>query len=247
MGFLVLLIVAVFFSAGVFTIIFQVAPPVYRLSDIRRLSAFLRDTIIGVNMAARKRMALFRSAKRKELIQKEIFSALSILRNHASADNGAVSGAGPGIPGLGGYGAGIRGTAGITGAHVTTDYILEQFAAADGVLKEAYSGALRLLRTGRRSDAAEYFTKSADIDLARDFILLVLDWDAVPPQKLKQTVVAFQNALKETRTTDMIRKNEVLSDLVYMPVVVGVLVVFVNFIYVAYFAEQRALLAELFF
>ena len=45
------------------------------------------------------------------------------------------------------------------------------------------------------------FAAGADMGLARDFILLVLDWDLVPPHKLKQTVGAFQNALKETRTT----------------------------------------------
>jgi hypothetical protein len=229
MGFLVLMTIAVIFSTGVFIIIFQSVPPAYRLSDIRRRSAaFLREKLIILGSAVRKYAVSFRSAKRKEQIQKEIYSALSILRNYASADSNNGSGTG-------------------SGAGVTTDHILEQFEMSDGVLKEAYSGALRLLRTGRRSDAAEYFTKSAEVELARDFILLVLDWDAVPPQKLKQTVVAFQNALKETRTTDLIRKNEVLSDLVYMPVVTGVLVVFINFIYVAYFAEQQALFTELFF
>jgi len=77
--------------------------------------------------------------------------------------------------------------------------------------------------------------------------MLVLDWDAVSPQKLIKTVSAFQNALRETRTTRLIRKNEALSDLVYLPVVACVLVIFVNFIYVAYFAEQQAMLTELFF
>ena len=232
MGFLVLLIIAVIFSTGIFIIVFQVAPPAYRLAEIRQMSAaFLRETFTRVGLAASRHAARFRTAKRKEQIQKEIYSALSILRNHASADEGSGGSVSPGG----------------SGACVTTDYILEQFAMAGGALKEAYTGTLRLLRTGRRRDAAEYFTKTADVDLARDFILLVLDWDAVSPQKLKQTVVAFQNALKETRTTELIRKNEVLSDLVYMPVVAGVLVVFVNFIYVAYLAEQQALLAELFF
>ena len=245
MGFLVLLIIAVVFSTGIFIIVFQLAPPTYRLAEIRRMSvAFLRETFTRAGLAASRHAARFRTAKRKEQIQKEIYSALSILRNHASADEGSEDSGGVRIHGT----SRTVGAAGVySGAYVTTDYILEQFAMADGTLKEAYTGTLRLLRTGRRKDAAEYFTKAADIDLARDYILLVLDWDAVSPQKLKQTVVAFQNALKETRTTELIRKNEVLSDLVYMPVVAGVLVVFVNFIYVAYLAEQQALLAELFF
>ena len=229
MDFLVIITISAILSAGLFILIMQAVPPVGRLPDIRRFGvAFLSEAFASLTSGVKKYVPYLRSERRKELAGKEIYSALSILRNHASADSGDAA-------------------SGVSGAYVTTDYILEQFALTEGVLKEAYAGALRLLRTGRRNDAAEYFTRIADVELARDFILLVLDWDAVPSHKLKNTVVAFQNALKETRTTELIRKNEVLSDLVYLPVITGVLIVFINFIYVAYFAEQRALLAELFF
>ena len=214
-----MIVVAVILSAGIFTIA-PPAPWAYRLPEERRFTAAaLRETLARAAAAAGKRAAGLRTARRQEQISKELYSALSVLRNHASAE----------------------------GASVTTDYILEQFAQTDGELKDIYTDVLRLLRTGRRAEAADYFSAAAGAELARDFIMLVLDWDAVPPSKLKKTVGAFQNALKETRTTELIRKNEALSDLIYIPVVAGVLVIFINFVYVAYFAEQRALLAELFF
>jgi hypothetical protein len=221
MEFFVMSTVAVIFSAGILTLTPLPESWTYRLPAERGSgAAFLRKTLLKAAAVAGQRAARLRTAKRQELIQKELYSALSVLRNHASADGCAES---------------------------TTDHLLEQFSQADGILKDIYDGALRLLRTGKRSAAAEYFAAAAGVDLARDFILLVLDWDAVPPHKLRKTVSAFQSALRETRTTELMRKNEVLSDLVYLPVVTGVLIVFVNFIYVAYFAEQSALLAELFF
>ena len=220
MGFFVVLTVAVIVSAGIATLVFPAGIRTFRLPEERRFSAaYLREAMARAAAAAGRRVSAFRSAKKKALVQRELYSALSILRNHASADS----------------------------ASVTADYILEQFAQTDGVLKDAFSGALRLLRTGRRAEAVSYFEAAVGVELARDFMSLILDWDAVPPRKLKQTVGAFQNALKETRTTELMRKNEVMSDLVYLPVVAGVLIVFVDFIYVAYFAEQRALLSELFF
>jgi len=229
MELLLILTIAAILSAGMSNLLFKAGFRTLRLPEERRLdAAFLRRVFAVAAALAGGRAAAFRSAKKKEQVKRELYSALSILRNHASAAGGEES---------------VKGA----GACVTTDYILEQFAQADGVLKEPYAGALRLLRTGRRTEAAEYFTAAADVELARDFIMLVLDWDAVPSWKLKQTVGAFQNALKETRTTELMRKNEVMSDLVYIPVVAGVLIVFVNFIYVAYFAEQRAMLAELFY
>jgi hypothetical protein len=163
------------------------------------------------------------SSKRREQAAREIFSALSILRNQASAASGERA------------------------AAVQTDALLEQFAQSDGVLRPAYRGALRLLRTGRTGEAIDFFTEAAGVSLARDYIMLVIEWDEIPPERLLGTIAAFRNAMKETRTTELMRKNEILSDVVYLPVVVGVLVVFVNFIYVAYFAEQREMLTQIFY
>jgi len=214
-------IVAVF-SAGVLWLTFEAVPKSLRLPWQRSSGMdFLRKAMAEASKAAGKSASLLRNARKEELINKELYSALSILRNHASADE--------------------------AGAVVTTDYILEQFAQNEGVTAGYFAGVLRLLRTGRRAEAIEYFAAAANVELARDFIMLVLDWDAVSPLKLRKTVASFQNAIRETRTTRLIRKNEALSDLVYLPVVACVLVIFVNFIYVAYFAEQGALLSELFY
>jgi len=227
MNFFVMLLLVILFSAGVVALTFEPAQESLRLSRSRISDAhFFRKKLDAAAASLGKSLASLRSAKKEELVSKEIYTALSVLRNHASAETGE-----PSAP----------------GRSVTSDFLLEQFAQTDGILAKFYAGALRFLRTGRRSEAIEYFAAAANVELARDFIMLVLDWDAVPPYKLKKTVLAFQNALKETRTTKLMRKNEALSDLAYLPVVACVLIIFVNFIYVAYFAEQRALLAELFF
>ena len=221
MDFIVVFIVALILSAGILYMTPDTAKWVssaYRLSPERKNSTVtLREKLSAVGGIANKYAIGFRVARKNESVLREIYSALSILRNQSSA------------------------------ANVTTDFLLENFSESEGVLRDAYAGTLRLLRTGRRTEAAEYFSSYADISFARDFILLILDWDSISPGSQKQAIVAFQNALKETRTTELMRKNEVISDLVYLPVVAGILVIFVNFIYVAYFAEQSALLNELFF
>ena len=222
MNFLIMLTIVAVFSAGVLWLTLETMPQPIRLAGERLLdAASLRKRITGAAAELGRRAAFLRTARQEELICKELNAALSVLRNHASVDR--------------------------TGAAVTTDHILEQFAQTDGILAKHYAYALRLLRTGRSAEAVEYFAAAAGVELARDFLMLVLDWDAVSPNKLSKSVSAMQNALKETRTTKLIHRNEALSDLVYLPVVACVLVIFVNFIYVAYFAEQSALLAELFY
>jgi hypothetical protein len=160
------------------------------------------------------------SAHRKERVDRELYAALGILRNYARSSGGA---------------------------RTTTDAILEQFAGTDGVLREAFAGCLRMLRTGREQAAVEFFTTRAESDMARDFMMLLMEWDRIAPERLTDTINSFRTAMKETRTTELLRKNEGMSDLVYLPVVVGVLVIFMNFVYIAYFVEQKEMLAELFF
>jgi hypothetical protein len=221
MDFLMILAIAMVFSIGTLLVIQGKEKWPDKAQRLHRERRFSFDAIKGLVLNAATTtdgyVNRFRMQGKNEQIQREIYSALSILRNHAAAEC------------------------------VSTDFLLEYFSQAEGPLREAYAGALRLLRTGRYTEAAEYFSAAAGISFARDFILLILDWDAIDPGRQKQTIVAFQNALKEARTTELMRKNEVMSDLVYMPVVTGVLIIFVNFIYIAYFAEQRALLSELFF
>ena len=211
------LIVIIAFVIGSFLCFAQRDNRLYRVFQSRS------DLISKIGRRAKDLGNDISSSKRHEQTAREIFSALSLLRNLASVSaNGNTS-------------------------PITTDALLEQLAQNDGLLKNAYLGALRLLRTGRSADAADFFTSIADVGLARDFIMLILEWDEIPPERLLGTIATFRNAMKETRTTELLKKNEVLSDIVYLPVVVSVLIVFVNFIYIAYFAEQRELLTELFY
>jgi len=53
--------------------------------------------------------------------------------------------------------------------------------------------------------------------------------------------------MREKRTTELMRKTETMSDLVYLPVVAGVLAVFMNFVYTAYFIEQKDMLMQIFY
>ena len=71
-------------------------------------------------------------------------------------------------------------------------------------------------------------------------------WEDVPPGDLLNTVEVYRSALREDRLTRQKRRDEMVSDLVYFPVVVNAMAVLMNFIYVAYFIQQRDALNVLF-
>ena len=68
----------------------------------------------------------------------------------------------------------------------------------------------------------------------------------MPPEDLLNTVEVYRSALREDRLTRQKRRDEMVSDLVYFPVVVNAMAVLMNFIYVAYFIQQRDALNVLF-
>lgn len=187
------------------------------LADILDATAKAYKKTVG--KAHRIRAGLLRP-RRTERINKEIYTALGIMRNLASAD---------------------------AGGRVTTDALLEMFAKTEGLLQSTFSGVLRLMRLNKRPEAIEYFASAAGTDFSRDFIIIIIEWDNIEPAKLQKAILSFRSAMKEIRTTELIKKDEVLSDIVFLPVIVGILIIFVNFIYISYFIEQKELLTELFF
>lgn len=160
---------------------------------------------------------LSEGAKQKKDL--EIYEAISYLRNTAS---------------LGGRGPG------------SADTVIEQLAERRGRLQPVYMRMLQLLRLNRKEAAAEYFGQEVDTPMGRDFGRLLIQWDELEPKALTETLVSHQRNLKEVRMTARKRKDEMISDLIYLPVILNVMLIFVNFIYVAYFIDQKDVLSALF-
>jgi hypothetical protein len=155
----------------------------------------------------------------RERKEREIYEAISFLRNIISVN---LSGG------------------------TSSDMLLERLARNKGALRPAYARTLNLLRMNKRAEAERCFVKAVGGGLARDFIRVVLQWDRVAPQELAESLISYQKSLKEMRLTARKRKDELISDLVYIPVVVNVMVIFLNFIYMAYFVGQKEMFSNFF-
>jgi hypothetical protein len=167
----------------------------------------------------------FRIKAARELLQKErkdreIYEAISFLRNITAV--------------------------GMSGS-MSADLALQRLAENRGLLQPAYAKTLGLLRLNRRDEAAQKFGEAAGEGLGLDFIRVVLQWDDIDPRELTASLISYQKSLKEMRVTARKKRDELLSDLIYIPVIVNILLIFVNFIFIAYFVEQRDMLRDLFF
>ena len=139
--------------------------------------------------------------------------------------------------------------AGLGEKHVLlrSDLLIEHIIPSSPVLSGILSECLALIRLNQKQKAVELFSGTVCAEYSKDFILLLTSWDDIDPDKLINGIVSLRSAIGEKRMTALKRKAEKLSDIVYLPVVISTLLVFLNFIYIGYYARQREILEQLFY
>jgi hypothetical protein len=170
--------------------------------------------------ALRAKREALRERAQRDRKEREIYEAISFLRNVCAVG---------------------------MGRRMSADLALQRLSENGGALRPVYARALSLLRMNRRKEAERCFEDAVGGGLGRDFIRVVMQWDEIDPDELVASLLSYQKSIKETRITAQKKKDELVSDLIYLPVVANILIVFLNFIFVAYFVEQKDMLAGLFF
>ena len=157
--------------------------------------------------------------RKEEKIDEEIYGSISFLRNITALGKGRKVGA---------------------------DFIIEQLSSRDGALQPVFIKMLGNLRLGRKEDAIDLFSKEAPTMIGKEFGGLLLQWDDMDPVELTEILISHQKNMKEVKMTIQKKRDEMVSDLIYIPVVINVFLIFINFIYIAYFIEQQEMLRVFF-
>lgn len=152
---------------------------------------------------------------REHKIDREIFESITFLRNIASIDKGRK---------------------------YSSDTIIEKLSEHDGLLRPIFIRMLNLLRVNKPKEAAEFFSEKVGTRAGKDFAVLLIKWDQLNPLELVETLLSYEKSMKSMRITAQKRKDEIISELIYFPVVLNILIIFINFIDVAYFIEQKEML-----
>lgn len=128
------------------------------------------------------------------------------------------------------------------GGHYTSDALLEEFIKRKEVLAPAFTGALQLMRQNQMDEAFKYFTDLVATKNSKEFAHLLIRWDIIDPDYLMETLVTYQKNIREARFTAQKQRDETLSNLIYLPAVLNIMLILLNFIYVGYFKEQMEML-----
>lgn len=131
-------------------------------------------------------------------------------------------------------------------ADLSSQRILDHLFMQCDKLKPVYAEMIGNFQQNKREEAMLCFREKVKGDLAADFARLLIQWDELEPKVLIETLVSYQKNSREIRKTIRKRKDELISDLIYLPIVINIVVIFINFIYVAYFIDQRNMLNMMF-
>jgi len=124
--------------------------------------------------------------------------------------------------------------------------LLSELAAQAKLLRPVFRDMAHSLNLNDKARAQEALYSVIREGYAKDVGTFLSSWEDIDPNALIQTIEVYRSMLLEDRITRIKRRDEMISDLVYLPVVLNCIVVLLNFLYVAYFLEQKEVLALFF-
>ncbi len=191
------------------------------IDNIRRIAdESIRNTEARCRKTINVKAEAFRSRKKKAAVEKEIYQSAALLENIIILQKESPKGAA---------------------------YIIEQIAAYSSVLRKPFESMMYYVRLNQKEAAVNAFEAEAGTAATREYANILIRMDSIAPSELRENVSMLRKRLKEEAITREKKKNETISDLIYIPVLANVMVIFVNFIYISYYAEQKELFQQLLF
>lgn len=204
------------FSSGIYLILYK-EKSYFKRGLVRTFEQEIKNSQLRLQL--KSKLGAWNKKRKNLLADKEIYEGISFLRNIISLDRGK---------------------------QVSTDFIIDQLSQREGILQNIYIKMLGLLRVNKKTEAQRIMSDGLETPIGKEFAGLLLQWDEINPLELSEILLSHQKSIKEIRMTQQRRKDEIISDLLYFPVIINVVFIFINFIYVGYFINQKEVLEMLF-
>lgn len=119
------------------------------------------------------------------------------------------------------------------------DYIVEYLANHSKLTKTAFLKLLNQLRLNRYDIAEQVFYKEIGTKLSKEVAKIIMQLDKFNPSTLKETLSSVQRSIRESKITEQKLRDEKLSDIALIPGVATIMLIFINFIVVAYLLDLK--------
>ncbi len=170
-------------------------------------------------MGIRDIVRSFRLIRRCDLMQRELIQSLYYLKNMVILGKGRS---------------------------MSSELLMEELAEICEILKPAFQDMAHYLHIYDKESAAEVLNGYLNTGFSRDLGIVLAGWEDIPPDELLGTVEIYLDSLREDSRGKREKRDEIISELIYFPVVLNAMLVLTDFVFVAYFIEQQAMFNQLF-
>lgn len=129
---------------------------------------------------------------------------------------------------------------------ISSQMLLEDLSDISELLSPVFLDMARFMSMNEKNLAVQRMKSAAGGGIAEDVGRFLVGWEELPPEDLLDTVNMYIDTIREDQKTKKRRRDELVSDMIYIPVVLNCMAVLLNFIFVAFFIEQREAFSVLF-
>ena len=127
------------------------------------------------------------------------------------------------------------------------DSIIDYLAQDANLTQPAYQKMLMQMRQGKVKEGGAAFVEEIGTQFSKDYAQLLIQLDNLNPSEMEEAIISRQRYARETKTTQLKKRDELFSDLIYIPITITICVVFLNFILVAFYFDQQDVFNALLF
>ncbi len=132
------------------------------------------------------------------------------------------------------------------GKSISAGLLFEELAEVCPKLSSTFLRMAHYISINDKYEASQALYLDIGNSYARDIGEFLAGWEDIPQEDILTSLDAYRESLRLERNTRLRARDELISDLIYFPVVLNCMVVLLNFVYVAYFIEQTEALGMLF-
>lgn len=113
---------------------------------------------------------------------------------------------------------------------LSSDFMLEHLGKFANYTKPLFIQTLAIWRLGDEEKAVQHFSKSIDTKIASEFARFLTKLDRTDPSELVEQLELLQSSVREIKTTNTLKRQEIISNIMFIPIITATLIILLNFI-----------------
>lgn len=118
------------------------------------------------------------------------------------------------------------------------EFIIRHIMRFTTITKPVFSQTLALWRLGREKEAASFLADAFDTRLGKEFSNIIIKLDSINPAELTDQLTLLQEHIDEEKMTKRLKRQELISNLIFMPVAAAALIIILNFVVIVIWLDS---------